>query len=242
MKMLWSAALGAAVIALSGCATTWRVENEVQTFSSLPATAGTPVATPVPVAPAPGASAAAPAPAPAPAPLPTYTFRFDRLPSQQANPAEQAAQAQLEALALPALNQVGLVQDEAHARYNLQVSARLQQVLQSGYWNDPYRGWWWPRTSIYYARGGGGAWWPYHGGGFYGYGLYSGWDDRAFQREVSVILRDAASGQVVYETRASNFGRWPVDRDILPVMFSAALSGFPQPPAGLRRVTIDVKR
>jgi hypothetical protein len=232
MKILCSAAL-AAVVTLSGCASTWRVTSDVQSFSSLPATPTTPL--PVPVEPGTGQ------PLP-PAPF-TATFRFDRLPSQQASPAEQAAQAQLEAMALPALAQVGLVQDEANARYNVQLSAQLQQVVPGyGYWDAPFRGAWWPRTSVYYSRGGGGVWWPHHYGGFYGYGTYAGWDDRAYQREVSVILRDAKSGQVVYETRAANFGRWPVDRDVLPVMFSAALSGFPQPPAGPRRVYIDVKR
>ncbi|APW40487.1 hypothetical protein RD110_05435 [Rhodoferax koreense] len=208
-----------AAIALSGCATAWRVDSDVQTFSSLPATATTP------------AGAAAPSPA---------TFRFERLPLQQATPAQQAAQTRLEAMALPALTQVGMVQDDAHARYNVQVSAQLQQVLPD-YWDRPAPGYWWPRTSIYYGRGGGGAWWPYYGGGF-GYGFYSGWDERAYRREVSVVMRDAATGQVVYETRAANLGRWPVDRDVLPLMFSAALSGFPQPPAGLRRVNITVAR
>ncbi|MDB5846681.1 MAG: hypothetical protein JWP29_433 [Rhodoferax sp.] len=241
MKIICLAAL-AAVVTLSGCATTWRVDSEVQSFSSLPVTAA---ATPAPTVPG-AVTPVAPA-------LPyTATFRFDRLPSQQANPAEQAAQARLEAMALPALSQVGMVQDEANARYNVQVSAQLQQVVPGyaygyGYWDAPGRAGWWPRTSVYYGRGGGGAWWPYGGGGFgypgfNGYGLYSGWDERAYQREVSVILRDATTGQVVYQTRAANFGRWPVDRDVLPVMFSAALSGFPQPPAGLRRVYIDVPR
>lgn len=220
----------AAVVALSGCATAWRVDSDVQTFSSLPATTtGAPGAT------VPGNAIPASA-----------TFRFERLPLQQATPAQQAGQAQLEAMALPALTQVGMVQDEANARYNVQVSAQLQQVAPA-YWNDPmFGGGWGPRTSIYYSRGGGGAWWPYRGGGFghpgFGYGFYSGWDERAYQREVSVVMRDARTGQVVYETRAANLGRWPVDRDVLPVMFSAALSGFPQPPAGLRRVNITVPR
>ncbi len=228
MKILSWFAVGA-VVALSGCATTWRVDSDVQSFSSLPATATTP------------ATATAPSPA---------TFRFDRLPLQQATPAQQAAQAQLEAMALPALTQVGMVLDDANARYNVQVSAQLQQLPQiwPDGWDGPRPGWWWPRTSIYYGRVvGGGAWWPYYGGGFghpgfYGYGMYPWWDERSYQREVSVVMRDAATGQVVYETRAANLGRWPVDRDVLPLMFSAALSGFPQPPTGLRRVNVSVPR
>ena len=217
-------ALGAAcaVVALSGCATAWRVDSEVQSFSSLPATATAP----------PGAAAPSPA-----------TFRFDRLPLQQADPARQAQQAGLEAMALPALTQVGMVQDDANARYNVQVSAQLQMLAPADWGYRP--GWWGPRTSIWYGRGvtGGGLWWPYGYGGYGpGYGFDPGWDERTYQRQVSVVMRDAQTGQVVYETRASHLGRWPVDRDVLPIMFSAALSGFPQPPAGLRRVNITVPR
>lgn len=217
-----------AVATLSGCATAWRVDSEVQSFSSLPA--------------ADVASATAPPGAPSASPA---TFRFDRLPLQQANPAQQAQQTALEAMALPALTQVGMVQDEANARYNVQVSAQLQMLLPADWGYRP--GWWGPRTSIWYGRGvaGGGLWWPYGGyGPGYGpgFGMEPGWDERSYQRQVSVVMRDAQTGQVVYETRASHLGRWPVDRDVLPLMFSAAMSGFPQPPAGLRRVNITVPR
>lgn len=211
MKILWSATL-CAVVTLSGCATTWRVDNDVQSFSSLAATA------------------------PGPA-----TFRFDRLPSQQATPAQQAHQAELEALALPALIQAGLVQDPVHARFNVQVGARLQQVAPYGWDNPfPYRAGWWPRTSIYYGRGGPHSEGLYGTYGFVGSWGYPGWGDVSYQREVSVVLRDAGTGQVVYETRAAHLGRWPVDKDVLPPMFQAALTGFPQPPAGLRRVNIEL--
>jgi hypothetical protein len=45
---------------------------------------------------------------------------------------------------------------------------------------------------------------------------------------------------VVYETRARNDGPYNVSAAILPVMFQAALQGFPNPPQGERRVNIDL--
>ncbi|MFT4267698.1 MAG: hypothetical protein QM586_10860, partial [Xenophilus sp.] len=66
----------ASALALGGCATSWTVDSQVRSFSALPAS--------VPA----GA-----------------TYRFERLPSQQADP---EAQARLEALAEPALAAAGL--------------------------------------------------------------------------------------------------------------------------------------
>ena len=68
---------------LSGCATSWVVDSDVKSFSSLAAVA-------------PGA-----------------TYRFERLPSQQADPARQES---LEAMAAAALEKVGLRRDEAVPR------------------------------------------------------------------------------------------------------------------------------
>ena len=61
-----------------------------------------------------------------------------------------------------------------------------------------------------------------------------------YQREVSLLIRDAASNQVVYETHAVHGGRWADGSTVLPAMFSAALSGFPNPPAGQRKINVEV--
>ena len=90
MKSAFSALLLAA--SLTGCATSWVVDSDVKSFSSL----GT-----VP----PGA-----------------TYRFDRLPSQQADGARQES---LEAMAGAALDQVGLRRDDAKAQYTAQIGARV---------------------------------------------------------------------------------------------------------------------
>ena len=53
-------------------------------------------------------------------------------------------------------------------------------------------------------------------------------------------MRELPSNQVVYETRARNDGPYSDSRAVLPVMFQAALQGFPTPPPGERRVDITL--
>jgi hypothetical protein len=45
---------------------------------------------------------------------------------------------------------------------------------------------------------------------------------------------------VVYETHARNDGPYNASADVLPVMFQAALQGFPNPPKGERRVNLEI--
>jgi Domain of unknown function (DUF4136) len=186
-------AAACAAFALGGCATGYLLDNQVQTYSHL---------TTMPAAP---------------------TYRFERLPSQNLNP----AQAALEALADPALHKAGFRRDDAAPRYSVQVSARSQQVL-SPYvdpWGWGYGGWGLGYAGRHGGMGFGGPW-PMH----------SPW----FNREVSVIVRELASNRVVYETHANNQGPWLDHNAVLPAMFEAALQGFPTPPAGPRRVDIHV--
>lgn len=187
-------ALSLAAVALSGCATGYLLDNQVQSFSHL---------------------TAVPAPA---------TYRFDRLPSQQADP----TQAALEALADPALHRAGFRRDDAAPRYGIQVSARTSRMLSP--YADPWDSW-------------GGGW----GMGFGGRGIGIGFgmpfgrmESPWYHREVSIIVRELAGNRVVYETHASNDGPWLDNNAVLPAMFDAALQGFPAPPAGPRRVDIQV--
>jgi hypothetical protein len=201
MKRALSALLLAA--SLTGCATSWVVDSDVKSFSSLGAVA-------------PGA-----------------TYRFDRLPSQQADGARQES---LEAMAGAALDKAGLRRDDTRAQYTAQIGARVTAGLSP--WADPwlYSGPW--------GYGGYGGY-GYHGRRWYGGGWYGGpafappanpW----YEREVSVVLREVASNKVVYETRARNDGPYTSSAAILPVMFQAALQGFPNPPQGERRVDIEL--
>lgn len=159
------------------------------------------------------------------------TYRFERLPSQQAVAVEQT---QLEAAAEPALAKAGWARDERAARYGVQIGSSVQNRVQTV---DPWAysrfGW----GGFYGRRGlGVGMYGPMWGGPWPGY------DYSTSQIEVSVIIRDLSNQQVVYETRAVHAARWPGDPALLTPMFDAALSSFPQPPAGVRRVNIEVPR
>ncbi len=87
-----------------------------------------------------------------------------------------------------------------------------------------------------------GGWrrgYPGYGYGWYGPALMppaNPW----YEREVSVVIRELPGNQVVYETRARNDGPYSASAAVLPVMFDAALQGFPNPPRGVRRVDIEL--
>jgi len=205
----------AVVAGLAGCASTWVVDSDVNTFSKLGS---------VPT----GAS-----------------YRFERLPSQQM---AEPQQAQLEAMADAALQHVGLRRDDVKPAYSAQISARVTAAIAP--WDDPwFSPGWGPRYPFGYGpsfragfggsygrgwRGGGrGAW----GGGFYGPVFPPNpW----YLREVNVVLRELPSGQIVYETSARSDGPYPSSGAVFPVMFDAALQGFPNPPPGVRQVRINV--
>ena len=162
----------------------------------------------------------------APASVPAGSrYRFERLPSQQANPAQD----RLESLAEQALGQVGLKRDEAVARYSVQVSAT--QRAQQAVLDRPALGW-----NLGWMFGNGGV---SVGSGM----LFPGLDARtSYWREVGLIIRERATQAVVFESRAVHEGPWSDSQAILPAMLEAALQGFPNPPAGERRVNIEIPR
>jgi hypothetical protein len=156
--------------------------------------------------------------------------RFERLPSQ----GDSAAQDHLEALAVQALAKVGLTPAPLvsgaisgtagaapSARYAVQVSAQVS-ALQS-----PYGG-----------ASGGAAWWRRGDRRWSGFGLdlQPSW----YRHAVRLLLRDSNSGQVVYETTASFDGPWSDSGNLMPVILDAALQGYPNPPAGPRKVVIEL--
>lgn len=157
---------------------------------------------------------------------PQPTYRFERLPSQQVFGADQGV---LEAMADPALHKAGLRRDDSAPNYSVQVTARAQQMLSP--YADP---WMW-----------GGFGWSAgfgHRGVGVGFGgpLFPRYDALWFQREANVVVRELASNQVVYETRAFSEGPWLDDRAIFPLLFDSAMQGFPNPPQGWRRIDVHV--
>ena len=76
-------------------------------------------------------------------------------------------------------------------------------------------------------------------GGRGGWGLGGWMMDRPptlYERSVSILMRDAQTQHIVYETSATHEEVWSNDALIYGVLFDAALSGFPQPPSTARQV------
>lgn len=151
------------------------------------------------------------------------TYRFERLPSQQASP----GQAQLEAIADPALFKSGFRRDDAAPRYSVQVTARVQPVLSP--WADPWDSW-----------GGWGMGFGRHGLGVGFGGPFPRMERAWYHREVGLVVRELPTNRVAYETHATNDGPWADNTSVFPAMFDAALQGFPAPAPGPRRVDIQV--
>jgi hypothetical protein len=155
-------------------------------------------------------------------------YRFERLPSQ-ANPEAGLAEQQAQA----AMTAVGLVRDDANAQLSVLVGFAGTQYLADA-WGRPLPP---------------GAWSPYYGSISMGRGIGPnvglGMGMRfppptQYRREVSLIMRDLKSGQVVYETRATHDGPWSDSAQVFATLFQAAMANFPNPPAGLRRVNIEI--
>ncbi len=158
-------------------------------------------------------------------------YRFERLPSQANNPEAGLAEQQAQA----AMTAVGLVRDDVNAQISVQVNFAGTQYLADP-WGRPLPP---------------GAWSPYYGsisvGRGYGPNVGLGMGMRfppptQYRREVSLIMRDLRSGLVVYETRATHDGVWSDSAQVFATLFQAALANFPNPPAGLRRVNIEIPR
>jgi hypothetical protein len=159
-------------------------------------------------------------------PLQGARYRFERLPSQINNPAAGLAEQQAQA----ALTSVGLVREDALAQLSVQVNARA-----TSYMADP-----WGRPALGVGMNSYGR----HG---FGAGMGMGFGMRFpppthYQYEVSIVMRDLRSAQVVYETQAVHNGPWADANTIFPVLMQAALQGFPNPPAASRQVNIDIPR
>lgn len=214
-----------ALLALSGCASVFLVDNQVQSYARwadrpTPSGASTPVV--IPQAP--------------------QVFRFDRLPSQQ-DKRSGDGQNELERLATLSLAKVGWTPATAGvttAPWTVEVSAATLRLPRAP-WESPYDGYW----------GGGfgpGFGFPGRDYGVTGSGqiiyapLFLRMDTPYYQREVSLVIRHAGSGRVVYETRAAHDGRWNSSNALWLAMLDAALRDFPAPPDGLRQVNIEVPR
>jgi len=156
-------------------------------------------------------------------------YRFERLPSQVHNPEAGVAEQQAQA----AMTAVGLVRDDAGASLSVMVGFNGTQYPADP-WGRPIAPGWTPHGSISIGSG---------FGSHIGLGMGMRFPPPThYRREVSLIMRDLKSGQVVYETRANHAGPWSDSVPIFATLFQAALANFPNPPAGPRRVNIELPR
>ena len=215
------AAAAGALFALSGCASVFLVDNQVQSYArwaDRPTPSGTAT---IPQAP--------------------QVYRFDRLPSQQ-DQRSGAGQDALEKLAAISLAKVGWTPAAAGVTppWAVEVSGATLRLPRAP-WESPFDNYW---------GGGFGPGFGFPGRDYVVTGsgqivyapLFLRMDTPYYQREVSLVIRHAASGRVVYETRAAHDGRWNSSNPLWMAMLDAALRDFPAPPAGLRQVNIEVPR
>lgn len=153
------------------------------------------------------------------------SYTFERLPSQEARPEtqqklEDAARGPIEAAGFT------MASDPKTAEYIVQLGARVDANERSLY-EDPF---WW-RSGFYYGR---------YGRGFWGPGFGASFTTPTYEREVAVLIRDRASGQPLYEARASNDGASPSIESLLPAMYEAAMKDFPNGGVNPRRVTTEI--
>ena len=159
-------------------------------------------------------------------PVPGTRYKFERLPSQQSANAQQD---RIEALATTSLSKVGMAHSPLDARYSVQVLL-VSEILQR--YPEPGFGFGGPGVSI----GGGSR------GSSIGLSFPIGFGDSYYKRTVSILMRDLSNQKMVFETRALHDGPWGDAFAVLPAMLDSALLGFPQPPAGKRRINVEIPR
>lgn len=156
-------------------------------------------------------------------------YAFERLPSQQARPDEQAA---LEQAARRALEKAGfsLASEVASADVVVQLGLRTTRLNPSSV--DDRLLW---APAVWYGH----PWRAPHGFRSAAFG----WSDvPRYEREVAMLIRDRRSGQALYESRASNDGSAGATAEVLAAMFEAALKDFPSPAVNPRRVRVELVR
>ena len=181
-------------------------------------------------------------PAAAP-PAPGSSYRFERLPSQQSALLQsgisgmELSQDQLEAIARTALDKVGLRNNPSASNFNVLVSASTRYAARYPYNGSAFGGGFGGFRGTGVSLGAGSA------GSFIGFSFPLGMTEPPlYLREVSILVRDAKSNAVVYESKATHSGVWSDAQHVLPAMLEAALQGFPTPPTGPRRINIEIPR
>lgn len=160
-------------------------------------------------------------------PVPGTRYRFERLPSQSV----ATQQDRIEAIATTSLSKVGMALSPPDARYSVQVLLSTEIVQR------------YPEPGFGFGFGGAGV---FAGGGSRGSSIGLsfpiGLGESYYKRSLSILMRDLTTQKVVFESRALHDGVWNDGFAVLPAMLDSALLGFPQPPAGTRRINVEIPR
>lgn len=157
------------------------------------------------------------------------SYRFERLPSQLAQPEQRD---DLETVVQTELAKVGMRLDETAPLYSVRLDLRVHKDPRSP-WDDP-------RYSAGFFQG-----FPVmtrHGVLYQYPAPFLVMEMPWYRREISLLIRRLADGLLVYETRAASDGYWADDAAVVPAMVEAALRDFPNPPPGPRRISIEIPR
>jgi len=157
------------------------------------------------------------------------TYRFELLPSQQAQPTQRFG---LQDLVQAELDKVGMRRDDVAPQYSVRFDLRVQRDARSP-WSEPgYAAQFFPAYPVVTPHG---VIYHYRAPLFV---MEMPW----YRREVSLLMRRLSDGALVFESNARSDGYWADDEAVLPAMFEAALRDFPNPPQGVRRVNIEIPR
>lgn len=164
-------------------------------------------------------------------PTPGTAYRFERLPSQQVIGAQQDY---VEERARTALAKVGMQMNPATARYSVQVRVSTQVIERLPYDGAGYDGFGFATPGVFLGGGNQGA--------AFGLSFPMRFSEPYYRRELTLLMSDLGTHQVVYETRALSDGVQGETLSVLSAMLDAALRGFPQPPPGSYRINVQIPR
>ena len=148
------------------------------------------------------------------------SYRFERLPSQDL---QSYAQERLETIAQPLLESVGLRKAVTEPKYALVMKASVEAIENPTYSRSWKRQQWLDRDGFMRLPS-------------MGLMLEPSWQ----RYSVSLVLRDIASSQTVFESSAQHMGPWSDTQQLLPAVIRAALSDYPRAQPQPHSVFIEV--
>jgi Domain of unknown function (DUF4136) len=199
-RLLALATFTGALVGLAGCASLQQVTADVSTHGQWPTSLQAP------------------------------RYVFERLPSQQVQPEQQA---RIEAAAEPALRARGFVAATRPEDAQVLVQVSAQRSTSHNWRDDPfYR----PYDGHLFGSVGFGGFW----GGRGGVGIGLNFDTPRTTLQVALLVRDKASSTVLYETSASTLRLGSAPDSLMAPLFQAALLDFPAVAISPRRVTVPL--